>query len=55
MFDEESLTYHMTESGFVNCRRRVYLDSEIPNIGDVELSTRVEGGQGLAIEGRKPA
>ena len=55
MFDEESLTYHMTESGFVNCRRRGHLDSEIPNIGDVELSTRVEGGQGLAIEGRKPA
>ena len=55
IFDEESLTYHITESGFVNCRRRGHLDSEIPGIGDVELSIRVEGGQGLVVGGRKPA
>jgi hypothetical protein len=53
MFDEESLIHHMTESGFVNCRRRGHLDSEIPDIGDVEQSIRMEGGQGLAVEGRK--
>lgn len=55
MFDGESLAYHMSEAGFVDCRRRDYLDSGIPGIGDVELAVRVEGGQGLAIEGRRPA
>jgi predicted SAM-dependent methyltransferase len=55
MFDEESLSHHMTEAGFVDCRRRGHLDSDIPDIGAVELASRVEGGQGLVIEGRKPA
>jgi SAM-dependent methyltransferase len=55
MFDEESLVHHMTESGFIDCRRRGYLDSEIPDVGDVELASRVESGQGLVVEGSKPA
>lgn len=55
MFDGESLAYHMGEAGFVDCRRRDYLDSDISGIGEVELAVRVEGGQGLAIEGRRPA
>jgi hypothetical protein len=28
MFDEESRSYHMTEAGFVDCRRRGHLDSD---------------------------
>jgi len=54
MFDGESLAHHMTSVGFVECRVRGFLESDIPGIADVEMSSRIEGGQGVCVEGRKP-
>jgi len=54
MFDGESLAHHMASVGFVECRVRGFLESDIPGIADVEMSSRIEGGQGVCVEGRKP-
>jgi predicted SAM-dependent methyltransferase len=54
MFDAESLAFHMTSAGLSRCHRKEFGDSAIAGIGEVELSARIEGGQGVCIEGWKP-
>jgi hypothetical protein len=41
----------MIEAGFVNCRQRSYLDSEIPHIEKVELENRAVDA--AIVEGMK--
>lgn len=54
MFDGESLAWHMRDAGLVDVEPRGYLESRIPGIADVEKPGRIEGGQGVAVEGMKP-
>jgi predicted SAM-dependent methyltransferase len=51
MYDNNSLTKLMIEAGFVNCRQRSYLDSEIPHIEKVELENRAVDA--AIVEGMK--
>jgi SAM-dependent methyltransferase len=54
MYDAPSLVKLMTEAGFVDCRERGFLDSEIPHLDKVEFSGRVLNGMGVVVEGKKP-
>jgi predicted SAM-dependent methyltransferase len=53
MYDEESLSDLLRSAGFVDLRSRTYADSLIPNIVDIEDSSRILNGGGICIEGRK--
>jgi hypothetical protein len=41
----------MTEAGFVDCRERGFLETEIPHLDKVEMRNRYDDG--VAVEGRK--
>lgn len=51
MYDGPSLSALMGEAGFVECRERGFLDTEIPRLDQVELRARYDDG--VAVEGRK--
>ena len=51
MYDGPSLIHLMTEAGFVDCRERGFLDTEIPHVDKVEMRNRYDDG--VAVEGRK--
>jgi SAM-dependent methyltransferase len=51
MYDGPSLVHLMTEAGFVDCRERGFLDTEIPHLDKVEMRNRYDDG--VAVEGRK--
>jgi len=55
MYDAESLIELLEAGGFVEVRRREYLDSEIEDIGAVEEQRRVLNGAGVCVEGAKPS
>jgi hypothetical protein len=44
----------VVEADLVHCQVCVVLESITPGIADVEMSSRIEGGQGVCVEGRKP-
>jgi hypothetical protein len=54
MYDERSLSSLLRSVGFVDVVRRKYSESLIPNISDVEDSSRILNGAGVCVEGRKP-
>jgi predicted SAM-dependent methyltransferase len=54
LYDAPSLVRLMSEAGFVDCRERGYLETEIPHLDKVETAGRVLNGVGVAVEGRKP-
>ena len=51
MYDARSLTLLMEEAGFTDCRRRAYLETDIPHLEKVEQRGRVVNGAGVAVEG----
>jgi len=51
MYDGPSLVHLMTEAGFVECRERRFLETEIPHLDKVEMRNRYDDG--VAVEGRK--
>jgi predicted SAM-dependent methyltransferase len=53
MFDGESLAWHMRDAGLVDVKECGYLESQVPGIAEVEKPGRIEGGQGVAVEGVK--
>jgi hypothetical protein len=55
MYDAESLVSLFEAGGFVEVRRREYLDSEIEDIGALEEESRVLNGAGVCVEGVKPS
>jgi predicted SAM-dependent methyltransferase len=55
MYDAESLIALFEAGGFVEVRRREYLDSEIEDIGALEESNRVLNGAGVCVEAVKSA
>jgi predicted SAM-dependent methyltransferase len=55
MYDAESLVTLFEAGGFVEVRRREYLDSEIEDIGALEEESRVLNGAGVCVEGVKPS
>jgi len=55
MYDAESLIALFEAGGFVDVRRREYLDSEIEGIDELEEESRVLNGAGVCVEGMKPA
>ena len=54
MYDEQSLGSLIRSAGFVDVVRRNYAESLIPNITEVEDSSRILNGAGVCVEGRKP-
>ena len=54
MYDAESLIALFAGAGFVEVRRRDYLDSDIEDIGALEEESRVLNGAGICVEGMKP-
>lgn len=55
MYDTESLVALVKGAGFIDVRRRDYLESEIADIGVLEEQSRVVNGAGVCVEGVKPA
>jgi hypothetical protein len=53
MYDEPSFIGLMREAGFTNAKVRTYLDSGLPNLGEVEFPGRLLNGNGFAIEATK--
>jgi SAM-dependent methyltransferase len=53
MYDAPTLIRRMEEAGFKDVRQMGYLESRIPDIGEVEQEMRVLDG-GLVVEGVKP-
>ena len=51
MYDGPSLVHLMGEAGFVDCRERGFLETEIPHLDKVEMRGRFDDG--VAVEGRK--
>jgi SAM-dependent methyltransferase len=54
-YDARAMTLLMQEAGFTNCRRRGFLETEIPHLDKVEQQGRVLNGAGVAVEGTRPA
>jgi predicted SAM-dependent methyltransferase len=52
LYDEASLTALLAELGFVEIRRRGYLESEIPGVEEVEDRDRLRGA--VCLEARNP-
>lgn len=52
LYDEASLTALLEEIGFVEIRRRCYLESEIPEVEQVEDPDRLQGA--VCLEARNP-
>ena len=55
MYDEESLRHLMRGAGFAEIERKEYAESGISNIAYIEDASRIEGGAGVCLEGRKRA
>lgn len=55
MYDGASLVALLREAGFVDVSVRACMDSAIERIEEVEDPGRLLGGEGVAVEGRKPA
>jgi SAM-dependent methyltransferase len=54
LYDGRALTLLMQEAGFTDCRRRGFLETEIPHLDKVEQQGRVLNGAGVAVEGARP-
>lgn len=52
LYDDASLKLLLSGGGFTQVERRGYLESEIPNLRDVELEDRLRGA--VCVEGIKP-
>ena len=52
LYDEASLAALLREAGFIDIRRRRYLESAIPGIEEVEREGRVV--ESICLEARKP-
>lgn len=53
MYDTESLSLHMEETGFVNIEGKALFESAIYNIHEVENPERMQNGAGICVEGVK--
>jgi SAM-dependent methyltransferase len=54
MYDEQSLANLIHSAGFVDVTRKNYADSLIANVAEVENPSRIQNGEGVCVEGRKP-
>ncbi|MEM9364716.1 MAG: methyltransferase domain-containing protein [Planctomycetota bacterium] len=54
MYDVESLKRLLTQSGFEQVEQKNCMESEIPEISEIETESRVGPMRGFAVEGRKP-
>jgi len=54
MYDSDSLIRYMENAGFTAVCEKAYLQSEIPDINEVEEAGRVLDGAGICVEGKKP-
>jgi predicted SAM-dependent methyltransferase len=54
MYDSDSLFRYMTDAGFSAVSEKRYLESDIPNIEEVEEADRILQGAGVCLEGKKP-
>jgi hypothetical protein len=54
MYDGDSLAWHMSEPGFVSISWKVYLESAIAGIEEVERKERFDNHRGICLEGMKP-
>jgi predicted SAM-dependent methyltransferase len=54
MYDSDSLVRYLRDAGFAAVSERGYLQSEIPDIEEVEEAHRVLDGAGVCVEARKP-
>lgn len=55
MYDAQSLTHHLRRRGFVQVTQRGYRESRISDIASIEQPGRVLNGEGVCVEGVKPA
>lgn len=55
MYDADSLSRRLRSAGFVDVAERQVHDSRLPDIVVLESPRRVANGEGIAIEGIKPA
>lgn len=55
MYDADSLSTLFKKAGFIEVERRDCYDSRIPDIRDVEDTSRILNGEGVCVEGVKPA
>jgi predicted SAM-dependent methyltransferase len=55
MYDGDSLVALFKRTGFVDVERRDCYDSRITDIRDVEDESRILNGEGVCVEGVKPA
>ena len=53
MYDSDSLVHYMDEAGFTSVSEKGYLQSDIPDIEEVEEADRVLNGAGICVEGKK--
>ena len=53
MYDPKQLTSLFIKSGFRNAGGKAFLQSEIEEIADVELETRIGRNRGFVMEARK--
>jgi hypothetical protein len=53
MYDSDSLIRYMENAGFTAVSEKAYLESEIPDIEEVEEAGRVVDGAGVCVEGKK--
>jgi hypothetical protein len=54
MYDVESLTYYLEETGFINVHEMPPHESLIEDIGTIEQVERIADGAGICLEGVKP-
>jgi hypothetical protein len=53
MYDKESLMRHLLEAGFVDVSEKMFLESKIGGIEEVERKDRFDN-TGICVEGVKP-
>jgi len=53
MYDKESLMNHLLDTGFVDVSGKMFLESEIAGIEEVERKDRFDNA-GICVEGMKP-
>jgi SAM-dependent methyltransferase len=55
VYDAESLAGHICAAGFIETTEMQFRESRIPGIDEIEDPSRVLGGEGVCVEGIKPA
>jgi predicted SAM-dependent methyltransferase len=54
VYDAESLAAHLREAGFAEVQEMQFHQSRIQGIEEIEIASRVLGGEGVCVEGIKP-